>query len=183
VDKYIPNTIDKEFYIYEDNIHTEIIIKTKYFKKLSQNFPNLLKYNQDGYIAFSFGDKDFFMEVETWQDIKIGIALKSLFLNTPALIRVSHFKNINKEVCIKVNISDKNLNSLKNSIFDTFKTKNNNFIRYNDHYNKAYTNYYLSNESYNLFYTCNSWTGERLKDANLPQPFITPFTQQVIYPF
>jgi hypothetical protein len=158
-------------------------MKVKYFdNEFLKKFPTLLN-NNLGYITFSFGDKDFFMQVPNWEDIKVGVTLKSLFLNTPALMRVSQFRYINKEACKKIYIDENSLVSLKNSILNSFRKKHNKLIRYNDHYKVSNTNYYLACEPYNLFYTCNSWTGDRLKDANITQPLLTPFVQQVIYPF
>lgn len=174
---------DKEIYIYHDLVHTEIIMEVAYFKKeFFEKFPSLIKQNS-GYIIFSFGDKDFLMKVPNWNDLKIAITLKSLFINTPALIRVSNYRYINKKESVKIKITDKELEALKNSILNSFLEKKGKFVRYFDHYKQNDTQYFNAKQAYNLFYTCNSWTGDRLKDAKLTQPFITPFPQQVIYPF
>jgi hypothetical protein len=153
--------------------------KDEYQKK----FPKLLKNRSLGYVAFSYGDKEFMMKVPTWSDIDYKIAFKSLFINTPALIRVSYYWDINKDNCIKIELSKGCLKKLKQSIFNSFSRKKNYFIRYKDHYKQHNIFYFQAKKSYNLFHTCNSWTGDRLKDAGLKASYLTPFAQQVIYPY
>lgn len=171
-------------YIYQDIAHTEIMIPVKYFKNSYQkHFPNLLKGQSHGFLAFSYGDKDFMMKVPTWSDLDIGIALKSLFLNTPGLLRVGHYHAINRQESIKIKLSTTCLEKLHQSILDSFSEKNSKFQRYLDHYRDPKVFYFQAKKSYNLFYTCNSWTGAKLKDAGLKVPYLTPFSQQVTYPY
>ena len=173
----------KTVYIYADMAHTEIIVPVNYFSDDYKNsFPNLLKNQNYGFLAFSYGDEEFFMNVPTWEDINYKIALKSLFLNTPALVRVGHYGGINKELCVKVELSDNCLEKLNQSIFDSFKTKDKHFIRYNDHYKNRKVFYFQAKKSYNLFYTCNSWSSEKLRDAGIKTSYLTPFAYQVVYP-
>ena len=173
----------KTIYIYHDFAHTEIIIPVKYFNNTYQkSFPNLLKNQNYGFLAFSYGDEEFFMKVPSWDDIDYSIALKSLFLNTPALIRVGHYRGINKELCVKVKLSQKCLQKLNQSILNSFVKKDNHFIKYDDHYKERKIFYFQAKKSYNLFYTCNSWISERLRDGGVKASYLTPFAFQVVYP-
>lgn len=174
----------KTIYIYHDTAHTEIMIPVKYFKDAYQKrFPNLLRGQNYGYLAFSYGDKEFMMKFPTWNDIELGIALKSLFINTPALLRVGHYRGINKEDSVKIKLSKECLEKLQKSILNSFSEKNNKFQRYLDHYKHPKVFYFQAKKSYNLFNTCNTWTGDRLRDAGLKASYLTPFAQQVIYPY
>jgi len=172
----------KTIFLYQSTAHTEILIPLPYFKKdYQKNFPNLIKNNTHGYLAFSYGDEEFMMKVPTWDKIKINIALKSLFTNTSALLRVGYYWGIKEEECIKIKLSKKCLEKLNQSILNSFTLKDSHFQRYFDHYKESNTFYFKAKKSYNLFHTCNSWTGDRLRDAGLGVPFITPFAQQVTY--
>jgi uncharacterized protein (TIGR02117 family) len=178
------NCTDKEktIFIYQSTAHTEILIPLPYFgQKYQKSFPQLIKNNTNGYLAFSYGDKEFMMQVPTWDKIKLDVALKSLFTNTPALLRVGYYWGIKEEECIKIKLSQKCLEQLNQSILNSFVTKDKHFQRYFDHYKEPNTFYFKAKKSYNLFHTCNSWTGDRLRDAGLGVPFITPFAQQVTY--
>ncbi|HIP60865.1 MAG TPA: DUF2459 domain-containing protein [Campylobacterales bacterium] len=174
----------KTIYIYHDTAHTEIMIPVHYFKdEYQKRFPNLLKGQNYGYLAFSYGDKEFMMKVPTWSDVKLGITLKSLFTNTPGLLRVGHYGGINKEDSVKITLSKLCLEKLQKSILNSFSEKNNKFQRYFDHYKHPKVFYFQAKKSYNLFNTCNTWTGDRLRDAGLKVSYHTPFAQQVIYPY
>jgi len=175
---------NKTVYLYADTAHTEIILPISYLKQEYQKeFPKLLKNRSKGYLAVSYGDKEFLMKVPSWDDIKIPIALKSLFLNTPALLRVGYYYDIKKDLCIKIRLSNQCLKKLQRTIFNSFSTKNNHFIRYKDHYKQHNIFYFQAKKSYNLFHTCNTWTGDRLREAGLKASYLTPFAQQVIYPY
>jgi uncharacterized protein (TIGR02117 family) len=175
---------EKSIYLYADTAHTEIIMPISYFKpEYQQKFPELLKNRSDGYLAFSYGEKEFLMKVPTWEDIKIELALKALFINTPALIRVGYYYDIKKDICTKINLSNSCLKKLNQNIFKSFAIKENHFIRYKDPYKEPNIFYFQAKKSYNLFHTCNSWSGDRLREAGLKASYLTPFAQQVIYPY
>lgn len=174
----------KTIYIYHDLVHTEIMIPVRYFEKeYKEQFPNLLKGKNYGYLTFSYGDKEFMMKVPTWNDIDLGITLKSLFTNTPALLRVGHYHDVNKKKSIKINLSKTCLEKLQKSILSSFLQQDKHFQRYFDHYKHPKVFYFYAKKRYNLFHTCNSWTGDRLREAGLKASYLTPFAQQVIYPY
>ncbi len=174
----------ESIYIYNDIAHTEIMIAVDDFNNTSQkHFPSLLQNQKYGYLSFSYGDKEFMMKVPTWNDISLGITLKSLFTNTPGLLRVGHYTNINKKESIQIKLSKNCLEKLQKSILNSFSKQNNTFQRYFDHYKHPKIFYFQAKKSYNLFHTCNSWTGDRLREAGLKVPYLTPFSQQVIYPY
>ena len=174
----------KTIYIYHDTVHTEIMIPVNYFKEEYQKrFPNLLKGQNYGYLAFSYGDKEFMMKFPTWNDVELGVALKSLFINTPALLRVGHYGGVNKKESVKIMLSKPCLEKLQQSILNSFSEKNSKFQRYLDSYKHPKVFYFQAKKSYNLFHTCNSWTGDRLREAGLKASPLTPFSQQVVYPY
>jgi len=174
----------RSIYIYQDIAHTEIMIPVNYFPlSYQKHFPNLLKGQNHGFLAFSYGDKEFMMKVPTWNELDFGIAVKSLFLNTPGLLRVGHYSAINKKESVEIKLSTTCLKKLHTSILNSFSEKNSKFQRYFDHYKHPKVFYFQAKKSYNLFHTCNSWTGNKLKDAGLKVPYLTPFSQQVIYPY
>jgi uncharacterized protein (TIGR02117 family) len=174
----------KTIYIYADAAHTEIMIPVKYFEKLyKKEFPNLLKNQNYGFLAFSYGDEEFMMKVPSWDDIDYKIALKSLFTNTPALIRVGHYYGIDKENSVKVSLSSECLENLNKSILNSFAKNDDHNVRFYDHYKHPKVFYFQAKRSYNLFHTCNSWTGDRLREAGLKASYLTPFAQQVVYPY
>ncbi len=170
------------FYIYHSDVHTEIIFEIKRDKKLFlEKFPNLLRGQTRGYLAFSYGDKDFMMKVPDWDHIKPKIAIKALFVNTQALLRVGHYHGIYLDKVTKLKISHKCKERLLNIIFDNFISKDNRFVRFRDNLGDKTTFYFLAKKPYNLWNTCNSWSGNVLRESGISMGYWTPLASQVGY--
>ena len=142
-------------------------------------FPNLLGNNPHGYIAFSYGDRDFMMDKNGFLDLNMTLAFQGLFVNTPALIKVGHYGGFDKEKCDEVMLSKKCFAILKESILASFSKKDEKYIRYHDSYQRYYVHYFQAKEAYNLFHTCNTWTGDRLREAGVSMPYWTPIAQNI----
>ncbi|MCH9814281.1 MAG: DUF2459 domain-containing protein [Epsilonproteobacteria bacterium] len=173
---------NQHIYVYHTWAHTEIMIPLHYFREdFVKYFPTLLRHNTLGYMAFSYGDQDFMMHTPSWSDINLKLISKALFINTPALVRVGHYRHINKKESVKIELSNVCTDKLKESILNSFSTQNEKFIRYEDEYRNPDVFYFKAKEAYSLFHTCNSWSGNRLRDAGLKVPYLTPFAQEVVY--
>ncbi len=176
----------KEFvtvYLYHNDAllsHTEIIMDIAPFSvKFRDTFPDLLPKDARGYIAFSYGDRDFMMDKGGFDDINLTLALRGLFLNTPALIKVGHYRDFYREKCQKILLTKKALTLLVQSILDSFVQREGSVVAYHDSYHRYYIHYYLAKEPYNLFHTCNAWTGDRLREAGVKMPYWTPLAQNI----
>ncbi len=170
------------FYVYHSDVHTEIIFEIKKDKKLFlQKFPNLLRGQARGYLAFSYGDEDFMMKVPDWDHIEPKIALKALFVNTQALLRVGHYYGIYLDKVTKVEISHECKEKLLEIIFDNFISKDNKFVRFVDNLGDKTTFYFLAKKPYNLWNTCNSWSGDILRESGISMGYWTPLADQVGY--
>ncbi len=175
---------NETMYLYHDKhvlSHTEIILPLKPFAEdYFRAFPALLGHNSNGYIAFSYGDRDFMMDKEGFDDLNLTLALRGLFINTPALIKVGHYGSFAKDRCEVIKVSRDCLSRLKESILKSFAQKDGKNIRFKDRYGYYYVYFYEAKKPYNLFHTCNTWTGDRLREAGLAEPLWTPFAQSVI---
>jgi uncharacterized protein (TIGR02117 family) len=175
---------NETIYLYHDKhllSHTEIILPIRPFAQEYLNaFPTLLQHHTSGYIAFSYGDRDFMMDKNGFDDLNLTLAMRGLFINTPALIKVGHYGSFAKERCEVLKVSRACVTRLIESIRQSFAQKSGKNIRIKDAYGYYYVYFYKAKEPYNLFHTCNTWTGDRLRDAGLAQPLWTPFAQSVI---
>ena len=160
--------------------HSEIIMKIEPFKEdFFKAFPTLLNSNPNGYISFSYGDRGFMMDEMGFDDLNMTLALRGLFVNTPALIQVGHYGDFAKERCDEVMISTRCFANLKDSILKSFVKKEQGNIRYHDKLQRYYVYYYEAKNNYNLFHTCNTWTGDRLREAGVSMPYWTPLAENI----
>ncbi len=178
----IQNPTEELYICRDENVlsHTEIIISLFPLKEVFLPvFPKLLRNNPLGYIAFSYGDRDFMMDKKGFSKLNITLAMRALFINTPALIKVGHYGSFNKAHCQSVKVDKKGLLYLSHAILESFQKKESRVIRYHDIYGRDYIYYYLAKAPYNLFHTCNSWSGEVLREAGLKMPLWTPLAENI----
>jgi uncharacterized protein (TIGR02117 family) len=172
-------------YLYSTDIgllsHTELIIKTDLFKKEDLAlFDAQIGSNRLGYLAFSYGDLDFMMDTKGFDDLDFKLAFNGLFINTPALIKVGHYGDFYKEQTKEIKLSLKCLKKLQRSIINSFKRdENGSLIIYDDKIKDPSFFYYRAKRDYNLFHTCNSWMGDRLRDGGLGVSYWTPFASDI----
>lgn len=169
---------NKSVYILYDEMHSDIVFNIKDLSQpWAQLLPKLLKEKKEGYIAFGWGDKETYLHTPTWNDLKTSTALQALFTNTPSLMHVSyyrhlhHFKNLKK-----IALSKEQQRRLEANIIKSFDFKGKYYRGYRDN-DLFYTSPYI----YNLFNTCNTWTGDTLRDANITVSYWTPFSQNIIH--
>lgn len=170
------NNKDKNVYLLYDDVHSDLAFNLEEVsEEWIKNLP-LVKNKTRGYIAFGWGDKETYLNTPTWDNLKTSTALKALFIKTPSLMHVSYYHDIIYFTGVKVIKIDKNQSqTIKESIFKSFNFK--------EKWYKGYGKndiFYTSPYKYTLFNTCNAWTGETLRDANVSMSYWTPFTHNII---
>ena len=163
---------DKTIYILYSPIHTDIVFNIHDLKQTSlKEFQN----RQQGYLSFGWGEKEIYMNTATLSEIKLLSSLKALFINTPSILHVAYYPNIlhYKDVK-KINLSQEQFSLLETSILNDFNptTQAHRGFSKNDFF-------YTAKDSYNLIHTCNTWTGDKLREANISMSYWTPLSQNV----
>ena len=167
---------NKSIYISYSQLHSDIIINVNALdEKWRKNLPKYILKSQ-GYLSFGWGEKEFYLNTPTWNDLKVNTALKALFTNSPSVVYVKYHHSISYLQDLKeVKLSLEQLKNLEESIFKSFDFTNSNY--------KGYGRddiFYSSPHYYNVFKTCNTWTGEQLREANVSVSPWTPFSYNVI---
>ncbi len=175
-----PNEIT--IYIKTNGVHTDIVMPVKsdivdWSKQIK--FENTKsKDTTFNYIALGWGDKGFYLETPTWNDLTIPVAFKALTgLSTTAFHSTFyHEMNVDKS-CKKIEISKKQYRNLINYIEASFQKNNkNNFIFIQT--KAVYGNndaFYEANGNYSLLQTCNTWSNSALKVCGQKACLWTPF--------
>jgi len=167
---------NRSIYIFYSQLHTDIIINIDSLdKKWQEKLPKHMIQSK-GYLSFGWGDKEFYLNTPTWDDLKVTSALKALFINSPSVVYVKYYRDISYFQELKeVKLSFEQLKDLENSIFKSFDFKHKNYKGYGRD-----DMFYSSPYQYNIFTTCNTWTGEQLREANISVSHWTPFSYNVI---
>jgi len=169
---------NKTIYIYHDIMHSDIILN---LKKSNYNWkkilPQLLRNKKTGYISFGWGDKETYLNTPLWSDLKISTAFKALFINTPSLVHVQYYYNINQNQYIKkLKVTPNQYKAIEQNILKSFGSKP---IFVHKGYGKNDI-FYSSIYKYNIINTCNTRTGDILRDSNITISYWTPISWCVI---
>lgn len=129
----------------------------------------------DVYLSFGWGEKDFYLETENWDDLTFSNALRAMFVKTPSLMHVTRYKQPYAD-WVEVEVNETELKSLRAYILHTFEMDESGMKMRLNH--KGYTyrdDFYVARGHYTLLKNCNSWVNEGFKESGLTSCLWTPF--------
>ena len=168
-----------EILVHAGMIHTAFILPVK---NRDANFRDYLPFHTD-YISVSWGDRVFFLETPTWNEFHLKNALNALFRSRGSVIHIEYLRQKPTGAdyySIKLPLDKYVL--LVNYIKESFKLDDQG--RPQKIVGHSYSNndeFYEAEKSFNLFHTCNVWTGDGLKTAGIKTAIWSPFTWGIQY--
>lgn len=132
------------------------------------------------FLLFGWGDRDFYLETQTWADVRPATAITALFGSGQSLLHVDHIRALAELPGARpIRLSRAEYRKLVASI-------NGFSLRGPDGYPTARPGYgaldvfYEAKGRYSLFNTCNVWTSDRLADAGVKTGVWTPLSGGVM---
>jgi uncharacterized protein (TIGR02117 family) len=135
------------------------------------------------YISFGWGDKLFFLNTPKWSDLTIKTTIVALFFKSPSAIHIDYYTDMQiSDKCRKIPVDLKQYKSVVDYIEESFKRDSlGNRIQIQGLQYYSYDCFYEATNSYNLFFTCNTWTNKCLKESGLKACLWTPFDRGTLY--
>ena len=128
-------------------------------------------------VAFGWGDKGFYLQTKTWDDLKFSTAFNALFYLSSSAMHVTFYNGLREsESCRKICISKYSYLKLVNYIRESFSVDSAGIPR--QIVGASYSgndSFYEAKGTYSLFFTCNTWANKGLKAADLKACLWTPF--------
>lgn len=186
----VNDTISKEgnitVYIKSNGVHTDLVIPVK-SKKMDWSivFPYANTKDKDTsskLLALGWGDKGFYLNTPTWDDLTFSTAYKAMFGLSTSALHTTYLDTIEvSSTCKKISMTQHEYDLLVCYIKRTISSKKGSsiFIPTNAVYGKKDA-FYEANGSYHLFSTCNTWTNGALKHSNKKACFWTPFDTGIL---
>lgn len=176
-------------YIETNGVHTDLVLplKNKYkdwSRQLKASY-TIAKDTDVKWLAFGWGDREFYMNTPEWSDLKFSTAFKALFFLGNGAMHVTFYKNIytDKE-CKKVSISMESYKRMVSYIESSFKkNKDGEYILIKNHSYGTNDCFFEANGMFSLFYTCNTWTNSGLKYSGLKACLWTPFDKGILWKY
>lgn len=177
-----------EIYILSNGVHTDLVVplKTEVFdwNSFISVADTKVPATEARYVAFGWGDKGFYLETPTWADLKVSTAFKAMFGLSSSAIHATFYQQLQEnELCKKILLTKSQYSRLIRHIQQRFQLDaagSTMPVKTDANYgtNDAF---YEAKGSYNLFYTCNTWTNNGLKACGQKASWWTPFDTGILY--
>ena len=157
-------------WLLSNGVHTDIVVPT--FSSEADwraVFPAEHTRSQEyaPWLAIGLGDKNFYLNTPTWADLTASTALKAVSGLSESAIHTTYYDSMeNCGRCAKFTVSRRQYLELAAYIRSSLKWRDGRTIPVTAdiHYGESDA-FYEAKGSYNLFYTCNTWTNDALKSA------------------
>jgi uncharacterized protein (TIGR02117 family) len=175
-------------YVQNSGVHTDIIVPviTK-----SYNWNTILPptdfeagASDAQFIGFGWGDRGFFMETPTWDELEASTALSAMFWPSESVMHAFYEKSAPKlgPMVQEIKLTQEQYSKLVGFIRESFHetSANPTALTVAGDYYAANDRFYLGEGSYFFTYTCNVWTNQALKSCGVRTPAWSPFPEAIM---
>lgn len=160
------------FYLNTNGVHLDMIFKKN---DLSDTLlKDLMIEEAYRYISFAWGEENFFLHVQEWENLGIKEACDALFFDSPALIHITKYTRV-KDKWIEIELSNKQLSTMNSYLHNSFLLYNKKKVHLADRGYYSNDDFYKANGSYTIYYTCNTWVNNAFKECGLKSCVWTAF--------
>ena len=176
-----------EIFISTNGVHTSFILpsatETLNWEEFVDPAHTLSGGKNSRFISFGWGDLAFYRNTPEWSDLTFTTAFRAAFLRSPSAINVEFLeKSPEGPSSFPMTIKEEQYQRLARFIKESFELDRNGKTKPVPglHYNERDV-FYHSKRSLNLFYTCNTWTNQGLKESGLKACLWTPIDRGILY--
>jgi uncharacterized protein (TIGR02117 family) len=175
-------------YIASNGVHTDFVLPvTSASIDWRERIP-LRHFSAPGvdinYIVLGWGDRDFYINTPRWEDLKAGTALRAGLGINPSVVHVTYIRELGQLRDVRpLPLSVAEYERLRDYLLDSFKYQDGAVMPLAGFSYGARDAFFEARGSYNLFRTCNEWTGAGLRAAGVRTGLWTPFHWNVIRHF
>jgi uncharacterized protein (TIGR02117 family) len=170
-----------EVFVYADHVHSEILVPLQ-----AEGFDWRGQFPADDFVsvdpraeflAFGWGDRDFYIETPTWSDASPATTLKAVIVPTRTVMHVTYRRRPttakNYRRCV---LNVEQYAQLRRHIRQTFATDSQGrLLPLPETGYGSQDAFYEARGRYFFLNTCNHWTGRGLKRAGVRTGLWTPF--------
>ena len=135
------------------------------------------------FISFGWGDKEFYLNTPEWSDLTLKTSITAMLLRRPSAIHIDYYRVLQtSDKCKMISVNEDQYKAIVEFIENSFKKNTlGNKIQIKGFQYNRFDCFYEANKSYNLFFTCNTWTNKCLKTSGLRACLWTPFDRGTLY--
>lgn len=164
-------------YLITNGIHLDFVFKKE---QLEKSFLEKLEVSENAkYVAFGWGDKDFYLNTPTWDDLTTRTLAKALFWKSESAMHVTDYRAKSTRFIV-VPLCKSQLRILLKYVESSFAKANEEMVEIGKGYGKN-DRFYEAKGSYNAIKTCNEWVNIGLKKVKVKTSIWSPFDNGILY--
>ncbi|MDB5255681.1 MAG: urease-associated protein [Chitinophagaceae bacterium] len=171
--------------LHSNGVHTDILLPVENSIYNWHSFlPDIPA--EHNVVAFGWGDKGFYLNTPTWDDLTFSTAFKACTGLSTTAMHVSYYKGALRpsEHTVSVFINAQQYQKLVDYIQASFQHDANGKLLLVKHDPRYYSGqFYDAKGRYSLFTSCNSWVNKGLKKSELKTCLWTPFDWPLLNPY
>ncbi|MGB0523756.1 MAG: TIGR02117 family protein [Flammeovirgaceae bacterium] len=179
-----------DIYLISNGFHMDLVLPATHKIYHWNDFIDFTQFHESTkppkFLAFGWGDKGFFYDAPTVNDLTISTTLNAIFLPSPSVMHVILFfgRPVGQDVH-QITLSPQQYEALVMHIQSGFQRNEQQQIipLTGDGYGHVTDKFYQGTGSYSLFTTCNSWINQGLKKAGVKTATWAPFDWCTLYYF
>jgi uncharacterized protein (TIGR02117 family) len=179
----LAGTVD--VYLVSNGVHVDVWVPAQHAARdWTTWFPPELPVAPSSYVAFGWGNREFFLEVPTWDDLTLGLALRAVFLPSASAMHVSAFYGApyENDAVHLLRLTPERYADLVEFLDSGFALDASGRPNLIDHAGYAQNDrFFVGRGSYHLFRTCNVWTNEAVKAMGKQAAWWAPFERNARY--
>lgn len=168
----------KKVYFFSNGVHLDFVFP---LELIPDDLKDQFTYSSSArLLAVGWGDKGFYLDTETWAELKASVAIKAMFLPSPTAMHITEHSRISSQWSYAT-FSDQQLEEIWIYIRATFDTNTEGKIielvgeGYGD-----LDRFYEAKGNYSCFKTCNTWVNTGLKRVGIRTAVWTPLDTGVL---
>lgn len=177
---------EMDMYILTNGIHSDIVVpviteQRNWFDHIT-HLDNKTDKSEYKYLAVGWGDKGFYLNTPTWDQLKASTALKAVFGISGTAVHATYYKGmIESPTCKKISISKDQYSRLINFLDESLEKNSNGKIMYIETTSTKSDSdgFYEATGRYSMLYTCNTWTNQALKACGQKACLWTAFQEGI----
>lgn len=173
-------------FILSNGVHTDLVFPVKNAQMdWSQLFPyaNTLGGERSyRYVGIGWGDKGFYLDTPEWKDLKVSTALIAAFGLGESALHVTYHPDLRESaLCHRWMINTEQYRTLIQYVKTSLDIQNDQpiLVKTDAQYGDSDA-FYEAKRSYSMFYSCNTWTNNALKRAQMPAGIWAVFDKGIL---
>ena len=173
-------------YVQSNGLHADLLLPIEAegigWQHLLEDFPQI-RPSATAYLAFGLGERAFYIHTPTWEDLSLSVALKALFWPTASAMHVTYYTQAPSlsAQCHRLLLNKAQYEALSAYIQASFSREAGREILIANAGYSSRDNFYEAPYAYHLFYTCNDWANQGLRQAGLRAALWSPFDWGILY--